>query len=239
MKTLKLSGITLGLLSCLVIEGPAKAVSITGSVTVGYIGLGSIAPCSNTQSIEGEGAFISFSVDAGSCPYPIVNAVTGTFTSLSGDIMFIDCGFVNQKPVIGTPNCSADMTAAGYYYFSGSGMDTFAFGSFINGGPELLPVTLDISGPGCCTPIVMNLGGIDTGGPMLHPVITLELGQVYYVSYEMTIYNADEGGDTSYDFTTPGLNITEVPEPASGMLVSAMILVFILFRRVRLNERAA
>jgi hypothetical protein len=229
--TIRLSSVTLALALCIVMARSAGATSITASITVGYNGQTRggppTNPCSNTQSFVSTDAF-SFSVGTGSCPFSF-GTVFGNFGPLSGILHAMDCDGMFFNPNSGGPICSADVVVEGDYYFPGSGIATFAFGAFSDAGIESGPVRLWIDGGSFQFAALF--------GNTVSPMVTMQLGEIHHLRYENFFISANQDGGFFYNFATPGIDITALPEPGSGMLVLAVIPVFILLRRaaVRLS----
>lgn len=218
MKKLRFSGITLVLLLCAAAVRPASANIINASVTIGYYpGIS----CAGTETFSGQS--VEFNVDGSimSCPPGGFVSVIGDFGPLSGSLHTENC-----DPMENGHTCSGTIRLEGDYYFAGSGVQTFNFGSF--------------SDPGIGWVVLTSTLTIDDQQyniqPLFRfsPLVTLQLGEVHHLTYS-GVFGVGEDGSFSYDFSTPGIGPFLVPEPGSGLLVVVMISAFILFRRAGLR----
>jgi hypothetical protein len=236
VKNLRSIGTILLLLLCTVMARPARAENIPTTIIVGEFGTISNPGlnCSNTQNFAGADGF-SFNVGTGSCPNIGLNpSVSGNLSPYSGFVSVAGCDAVINGNSSGSPNCHGSVSVDGDYYFAGSGIHTFAFGSFFTMGAigPNADLSLAISGPGGSGGFLHEISGT------ISPSVTLQLGEIYHVTYSGT-FNSGGGqnGEFSYDFTTPGVAILEIttPEPGSGWMVLGTIPVFMLFRRAGLR----
>lgn len=126
---------------------------------------------------------------------------------------------------LGGPRCTIDFKLEDTYYFPGSGISTFAFGSFYaNGIFDFVTADLFIDG--------QEYRVVSNG--QISPIVTLQLGTTHVIKYTASL-TVSEGPGFSYNFASanglvpiaenpPPPESSSVPEPGAFLLCAGGML---------------
>jgi hypothetical protein len=216
---------------------PAKAVSISGSLSAGFA---QAIQCQQTDQLLSSPVQISFVIDEpASCVGsfgPPVHA-TAFYSAFGGSAsLAVGCEFSGAAaPPLNfvTAFCSASVSVEGDYYFGGNGIQSFNLGFFSAGISSPGPfIQLTIDGQ----PIPLPQSG---GGPAV--VQNLQLGEFHHITLSASGTGSSNQG-FSYDLDTPGILGQDIvpppiPEPAGIWLGAGGLLLFTLRRELRSGRK--